>query len=143
MSEAVAQLRKGLESVPNISNGTARGERELDLQIELGNALIAKAWSASERGDTIARARQLCEQLNRSDLLGPILLAQNGFCQVRAELEQAANHADEMFQLGERQKDTTWEYFGSVQSADSDESGHVFRFEAGHHSETKPDRIPI
>jgi uncharacterized protein len=27
--------------------------------------------------------------------------------------------------------------------ADSDESGHVFRFEAGHHSETKPDRIPI
>jgi predicted ATPase len=58
MTEAVAQLRKGLDVLSGMPDDLARQEQELDLQIALGNALIATtAWSTLERGrGTSARA---------------------------------------------------------------------------------------
>ena len=41
MTEAVAQLRKGLGPLSSMPDGTARQEQELDLQIALGQALMA------------------------------------------------------------------------------------------------------
>ena len=62
MTEAVAQLRKGLDLLSSIPDGAARQEQELDLQITLGHALMAaKGLAAPEPGEAFARARQLCE----------------------------------------------------------------------------------
>jgi predicted ATPase len=47
MTEAVAQLRKGIDLLSGIHDGTARGQQELDLQITLGHALRqsrARRW---------------------------------------------------------------------------------------------------
>ena len=66
MTEAVAQLRKGLNLLSGMPDDVARQEQELDLQIKLGHALsAAKGYAAPKVGEAFARARRLCEQLNR------------------------------------------------------------------------------
>jgi len=117
MTEAVAQLRKGLDLLSGAPDGTARWEQELDLQISLGRALIAtKGYAAPESGEVYARARQLCERLNRPAQLGPVLVGQFVFRIVRGELKQAEHHAEEMRQLGEARNDVMWTCFGSLYS---------------------------
>jgi predicted ATPase len=117
MTEAVSQLRKGLELLRSMPDDVGRQEQELDLQIILGNALIAtNGWSAPEPGDAYARAHQLCEQLDRPTLLGPVLLGQWGFHQVRAELEQAEDCAKQILHFGEIRNDSAWKCFGSYTS---------------------------
>ena len=117
MTEAVSPLRKGLELLRGMPDDVGRQEQELDLQIVLGNALIAtNGWSAPEPGDAYARARQLCEQLNRPALLRPVLLGQWGFHQVRAELEQAEDCAKQILQFGEIRNELMWKCFGSYVS---------------------------
>ena len=59
-TEAAAQLRKGLDALDGLPDGPGRQRLELDLQIALGNALMAtKGHSAPEVGETFARARAL------------------------------------------------------------------------------------
>ncbi len=58
MTEAVAQLRKGLDVLAGLPDGLWRQQQELDLQTALGSALTAtKGWSAAEVDETLARAR--------------------------------------------------------------------------------------
>jgi predicted ATPase len=117
MTEAVAQLRKGLDLLSSVPDSTARQEQELDLQIALGNALIAtKGYAAPESGEAFGRARQLCKQLNRPAQLGRVLLGQWHFRLVRGELEQAKHHAEEIRHLGEALNDVMWTCFGSTYS---------------------------
>jgi predicted ATPase len=114
MTEAVAQLRKGLGLLSAIPHGTARQEQELDLQITLGQALMAtKGYSAPEPGAVFARARQLCEQLNRPQQLGRVLVGQLDFHFTRGELDQAERHAEEICRLGESRNDVMWKCRGS------------------------------
>jgi predicted ATPase len=54
MTEAVAQLRKGIDLLPSIHDGTARQEQELDLQITLGPALWPRD---SRRRSRVRRSR--------------------------------------------------------------------------------------
>jgi class 3 adenylate cyclase/tetratricopeptide (TPR) repeat protein len=114
MTEAVAQLRKGLDLLFRLPDGAARQEQELNLQMTIGDALIAtKGYSAPEPGEAFARARQLCEHLDRPTQLGSVLYGQWAFRIVRGEMEQAQHHAEEMRQLGEARNDVMWKYFGS------------------------------
>jgi predicted ATPase len=115
MAEAVAQLRKGLDLLPGVPDGAPRQEQEINLRMTLGHALIAtKGYSAPESGETFARSRQLCEQLNRPEQLGPILHGQFLFRFVRGDLHQAEHHAEEMRRLGEVRNDVRWKHAGSV-----------------------------
>src|SRR5262249_40591816 len=67
MMEAVAQLKKGLSLLDGLADNRLRHQRELELQIVLGPALIAtKGWSAPDVGETFTRARGLAEQLGQS-----------------------------------------------------------------------------
>jgi len=117
MPEAVAQLQKGLELLSGIDRGTVRQEKELELQIALGRALMAaKGLAATEPGKAFARARQLCEHLDRPPQLGPVLIGQWQHRIVRGELEEAERHAEEMRQLGEARGDVMWKCFGSFLS---------------------------
>ena len=115
MTEAVAQLRKGLGLLSGATDGDARQEHEFDLQIALGHALIAtKGFAAQEPGETYARARQLCEQLGTGPAqLGQVLVGQFVFRLVRGELDKAEHHAEEIRRLGEARDDVMWKCFGS------------------------------
>jgi len=113
MAEAVAQLKKGLQLLPGIADATERHDQELGLQIALGQGQLAtKGYTAPEPGTAFARARQLCEELNRSAQLGSVLRGQFVYCLVRGELEQAQNLAEELRHLGEASNDTMWKCFG-------------------------------
>jgi predicted ATPase len=117
MTEAVAQLHKGLDLLFGVPDSGARQGQELDLQIALGHVLLAtKGYAAPDPGVAYARARQLCEQLHRPAQLGSVLVGQYAFRFVRAELDQAERHAEEMRHLGEAQNDAMWKCFGSARS---------------------------
>jgi hypothetical protein len=66
-----------------------------------------------EAGEAYARARRLCEQVDRPAQLGLVLYGQFLFRIVRGELEQAEHHAEEMRHLGEAKNDAMWKCFGS------------------------------
>jgi predicted ATPase len=113
MTEALSQLRKGLDLLPAMPDGIACQERELELQIALGNAQIAtNGYGAPEPGEAFARARQLCEQLSRPPKLG-VLAGQFTFRLIRGELGQADLHAEEIRQLGEALDDVRCKIIGS------------------------------
>ena len=119
-TEAVAELRKGLDLLSGVPDDAARQVHELDLQVTLGNALIATAgWSAPEPGEAFARARELCEQLNQPTQLAAVLRGQWSFHLIRAELDQAQHHVEEMRRLGKARNDVMWECFSSYTGGDT------------------------
>ena len=112
MTEAVAQFRRGLYLLSGMPDDAARHERELDLQIELGHALFAtKGYAAPEAGEAFARARQLCELLNRPPRL-EVLIGQFVFRIGRGELQQAEHHAEAICRVGEARNDQRWNAAG-------------------------------
>ena len=115
MTEAVAQLRKGLDLLAGLPDGPGRRQQELDLQIALGSALIAtKGYSAPEVGETIARARALAEQLDRPDYLLPLIFGQWTFHLVRAEHKLALSLAEQMEKFGKARNDVSGAIAGSL-----------------------------
>lgn len=115
MTEAVAHLKKGLDFLSYADRDTVTHvERELNLQVALGQALLAtNGYSAAEPGEVYERARRLCEQLERWAQLGPILYGQFVFQLVRGELKQAEHHAKEMRDLGVARNEDVWRCLGS------------------------------
>jgi hypothetical protein len=76
LAEAAALLRRGLALVPGLPDSDWRLQRELDLQIALGQALCNfQSWGALETGEAYARAQQLSVKLNRPR---DVLLALDG-----------------------------------------------------------------
>jgi class 3 adenylate cyclase/tetratricopeptide (TPR) repeat protein len=104
--EAVALLRRGLALVPALPESDWRREIELDLQIALGQAIIAgHGWGAPEAGEAYARARELASMLNRPRAL---LIALQGAFQYhisRPDLKRARQLATELLDLGETSGD--------------------------------------
>ncbi|KRQ93785.1 adenylate cyclase [Bradyrhizobium jicamae] len=95
MAEALTQLRNGLDLLAGLPE-IDRGRRELDLQVALGVALMARqGWAAPEAGRANARARELCEQIGATTQLWPVLYGQWVFHGVRAEHNAAREVSDE------------------------------------------------
>jgi predicted ATPase len=118
MTEAVAQLGKGLEFLVSTHNGAVRQEHELTLQVALGSALAAtKGYSAPAAGEAFDRARELCERSSQSQqFMGAILRGQFTFRLFRGELQQAAHHAEEIGHLGHVRDEPMWKCRGSLLS---------------------------
>jgi class 3 adenylate cyclase/predicted ATPase len=97
MAEAEALLRKGLGVIAEIPDGPARREQELELQVALGQALLATlGYGAAAVAAVYARARQLCDELGRTERLPPILHGHVTHHFVRGELQQARQLAAEL-----------------------------------------------
>jgi predicted ATPase len=102
MTEAVAQLQKGLRLLASLPDGSWHQQQELDLLVALGKALsAAKGFSAPETAETFARARALSERLDRPEHLVPLLLAQAGYHVVRSELTLALSLTEQIEQIGQ------------------------------------------
>ena len=86
MTEAVAQLEKGLDLLPLLPQGSQRQQLELDLLMVLGPARMASSgYGAPRVGDIYVQARTLAEQLDRADCLIPLIAGQQFFHMFRAE----------------------------------------------------------
>jgi predicted ATPase len=100
MFEAIAQLRKGLELVPALTDGTSRLRHEAELQSALGGALsAAKGASVVETGDAYSRARDLCQQLCDTQLLISVLSGLSTYHVSRNELRPARDIAEQLLDL--------------------------------------------
>jgi predicted ATPase len=106
MTEAVAQLQRGLDMLNRLPAVSDSQTVELDLLIALGPALIATTgYSAPDVGETFKRARVLAEQIGRSDYLVPLLYSQWAYHLVRSEHKFALALAEQMEDFGEVQND--------------------------------------
>ena len=113
MTEAVIQLRKGLDVLAGLPDGPWRRQHELDLQIALRPALAAtKSFSAAAVGETLTRASALAEQINRPEYLVPLSLGQWQFYWVRAEHKLALSLAEQIEKIGEARNDVTAQLLG-------------------------------
>jgi predicted ATPase/class 3 adenylate cyclase len=108
--EVLAHVSKGLALLERQPDTPERAQTELDLQIALGNALIAtKGFGAAEVEQTYHRAWQLCQQVYAGETarLLPILYGQWGYNLARGEPRTALQVAEEFLQLAQRQQDPT------------------------------------
>jgi class 3 adenylate cyclase/predicted ATPase len=113
MTEAVAQLRKGLDALSSLPDGPSRRRHELELNLALGPALsVTKGWSATEVGETLARARALAEEVDRPDHVVPLSLGQWAFHMGRAELKHALSIAEQIEMIGEARNDLATQLLG-------------------------------
>ena len=111
MAEAEAELRKGLDLLYSLPDSAARQEQELNLQITVGNTLLAtRGYAAPEAGEAFEHARQLCQKLNRPQQLNRVLTGQFFNRLLRGELEQAEFLAGELRRLGEAASDVSWKW---------------------------------
>jgi predicted ATPase len=85
----------------------------LNIQIALGKALIAtQGHAASVTGETFARARELCDRLERPPQLVSVLHGQWTHALLRAELSSARRRAKELLDLGEVRGDAVLKVMG-------------------------------
>jgi class 3 adenylate cyclase/tetratricopeptide (TPR) repeat protein len=104
--EAIDQFRRGLALVEALSDVRERAERELDLQMALGPALIVtKVRSHPDIGRTYARAWELCQQLGDQSrgftALRGLMLYHLGLL----EVEKAQHFAEEALRVAEQLDD--------------------------------------
>jgi predicted ATPase len=115
MTEAVAQLQKGLELLAGLEDGHWRRQLELDLQIALISALSGtKGWSATAVGKTIDRARALAEQIDRPEYLVLLLHNQWVFHLIRSEHNLALALAERIEKIGEARSDVAVQLLGRL-----------------------------
>ena len=106
VTEAVAQLSKGLKLLENLPDSPERHRHELDLRAALGGALLnAKGWAAPEAGAAYERALALCQLLGERKQVFPVLWGLTVVYVNRAELPAAREVAAEMLRLAEEQED--------------------------------------
>jgi class 3 adenylate cyclase/predicted ATPase/DNA polymerase III delta prime subunit len=106
MAEATAQLEKGLKLLTVLPDAAPRQHRELELLIGLGQVLIAtQGYAAPAVGETYARARSLCELLDRPPQIVPVLYGQWIYHLLKGPLGLAHELATELLQRGEDKAD--------------------------------------
>jgi TOMM system kinase/cyclase fusion protein len=104
--EAIAHLRQGLTLLETLPETAERRQREVDLHITLGAALIAtQGTGALEVGETYTRARQLCQHLETPHQLFPVLRGLWNYYLVRAELQTAQALGERLLTLAQQAQD--------------------------------------
>ena len=102
MAEAAAQLRKGLELLPNLPDDASRLQRELELQLVLGGVQIStQGYAGSAVAQTFRRARVLCEQLDRPPQIVFVVYGQFVHHLLKGPLSVAKELATELLHCGE------------------------------------------
>ncbi|MGZ3338862.1 MAG: AAA family ATPase [Reyranella sp.] len=113
MAEAVSCLRGGLNLCAGIPESKWRNQRELELQVALGAALIAtRGYVAPETIECFARARDLCKRLGQSRQLVSVMHGQWVQALMSNELVSARRQAAEVLELAERTNDDYWRWTG-------------------------------
>lgn len=100
MAEAAAHFANGLKQIEAMPAKAERQRRELELQLALGQVLIAgKGFAAPETGHAYSRARALCLTLGDVPEHFAALYGQSVFHFQRGELSEALEVAQELLRL--------------------------------------------
>jgi DNA-binding winged helix-turn-helix (wHTH) protein/predicted ATPase len=103
-TEAIGHLRQGLEVLSALPDTRERAQHELPLQIALGLAFsVIRGHSAPEVGQTYARARALCQQVDEPRQLSATLAGLLRFYLVRGDLRAARRVGEQLLRLGQSQ----------------------------------------
>jgi class 3 adenylate cyclase/predicted ATPase len=101
--EAIAHLGKGLEVIAIMSDTPEHAQQELGVQIALGQAwMAAKGQGVPEVERAYTRARALCQQVEETPDLFPILWGLWRFYFVRAEHQTARELAEQCLGLAQQ-----------------------------------------
>jgi class 3 adenylate cyclase/predicted ATPase len=104
--EAIAHLKRGIETVGHLLEGSERDRLELDLQFALGPCLIATQGPASSTAiATFARGRELCARLENAPEYLQIMFWLATGSVIRGELPQAREVTATLRDLAEARKD--------------------------------------
>ena len=103
VAEMISHLRRGLRLLSSLPNSRESRRRELLLQVALGRGLIDAVGSASEQGHgAFVRARELCLELDDTELLRPVLYGLQVYHFTHAEPTVVMRYAREILELGQR-----------------------------------------
>jgi predicted ATPase len=106
-TEALTQLSAAVKLLETCPDTRTRAQQELALQTTLGSVFIAaKGYTAPEVGQTYARARHLCQQLDDTAQLIPVLAGQWLFYSIRAEHQLARGLAEQCLRLSQETQDS-------------------------------------
>jgi transcriptional regulator with AAA-type ATPase domain/predicted ATPase len=106
--EALSHLSRGLEVLQTLPPTPERTRHELTLHIALGPVLMAtKGQGAPEVAQVYARARALCQQVEATPQLLPVLGGLCGYYVMRAELQTAWELGEQLLTLAQQQQDPT------------------------------------
>jgi predicted ATPase len=104
--EAVGHLTRGLAVLQTLPDTSARAQRELEMQLVLGQAWGAiKGSPAPEVGHAFARARELCAPGGDSPQLLTVLGGLGRFYAFRGEYQMARELLEQNLTLAQRQHD--------------------------------------
>ena len=112
-TEAVAQFQKALDELAGLPDGPRRQQHELALRVALASALAAtKGYSATDVGETIARAYALAEQIDQPEHLVPLIYGQWAFHLIRGEHKLALSLAEQLEKIGKTRNDVAVQWQG-------------------------------
>jgi class 3 adenylate cyclase/predicted ATPase len=107
MAEAAAQLQKGLDQLALLPEDRERQRRELKFRSALSAALLAvKGFGAPETGQTLARARELWEQLGSPTEFLQIPYGQSMHHAFRGEFDLAQRLDEDLLRLSRQRNDS-------------------------------------
>jgi class 3 adenylate cyclase/predicted ATPase len=106
MAEAATQFQKGLDQLTLLPNDFARQRQELEFRSSLGTVLQSvKGYAAPETGQTLARARELWEQLGSPPEFLQVSYAQSLYHAIRGELKLAHRLDKDLLRLSRQRND--------------------------------------
>jgi TOMM system kinase/cyclase fusion protein len=105
-AEAISHLTKGLALLKTLSDTPEHAQQELALHIALGAPLMAlQGLSAPEVGRVYARVWELCQQIQETSELVPVLVGLWRFYLLRGEHQTARALAEQLLQLADSIQD--------------------------------------
>ena len=100
--EAISHLARGLELLEASPDTTERVQRELELQLALGSALMAtRGYAAPEVEQAYVRARALCSHIGHTPQLFPVLHGLYRIYHVRGDLKAAQEVGEHLTKLAQ------------------------------------------
>jgi predicted ATPase len=106
--EAITHLTNGLEQLSNLPDTAERTQQELALQMILGPALMAtKGHGDPDVEHAYTRAQALCQKIEETPQLFPLLWGLWRFYNVRGALQTARELGEKLLSLAQRQHDPT------------------------------------
>jgi TOMM system kinase/cyclase fusion protein len=106
-AEAISHLTKGLALLQTLPETPDRVQREVDMLITLGASLLAtKGYAAPEVEQTYLRARHLCEHLDDSHQVFPVMRGLWNYYFVHTELQTANALGEQLLALAQQAQDS-------------------------------------
>ena len=100
--EAIMHLTRGLDVLTTLPDTAERRQHELGLQSALGLALtVTKGWAAPEVEHAYTRARELCQRVDETLQLFPVLIGLRGFYTMRGDLRTSRELGEQLLRLAQ------------------------------------------